>query len=281
MAKWQWCLVGEDNKLLTGWQKVGDYWYLLDTYGVMKTGWYQDNNGKWYYLNPVPNDKFPQGAMVTGWLKYNDKWYYLYKTTNASQSEYVGTTAYSCTKTIDDNECTFDTDGVWKESRSYVSEQCISFIKGYEDLWSKADYDGTGDTDAQLTIGYGTTKVSVPEAFPNGINSTCTEEQACTWLAQEINKMAAIVKADLDAKNITLTQNEFDAIMSFSYNCGESALLGSTLYKNIIAGIRDIYTITSNFQAWSKAGGQTLPGLFKRRTAEANIFLNGVYDSTH
>lgn len=275
MAKWKWCLVEKNDKLLTGWNKVGDYWYLMDSNGAMKTGWYQDANSKWYYLDPN------NGQMQIGWKQIDNKWYYLYETTNSSQGEYVGTTAYSCTKTIGDKEYTFDKDGVWIEGTGYISDDCVSFIKGYEDFWSKADYDGTGYTDAQLTIGYGTTKASVPEAFPNGINSTCTESEACTWLAQEINKMAAIVKANLDAKGITLTQNEFDAIMSFSYNCGESALLGSTLYKNIVAGVRDSATITANFQAWSKAGGVTLSGLYKRRTAEANIFLNGVYDSTH
>jgi lysozyme len=275
MAQWKWCLVGDDNKLLTGWNKVGDYWYFLEANGSMKTGWYQDANGKWYYFN----DK---GQMMTGWLQYNSKYYYLYEATNSAQCEYIGTTAYSCTKTLSDGKSyTFDADGVMQEDTGYISDDCVAFIKGYEDFWSKADYDGTGYTDAQLTIGYGTTKASVPEAFPDGIKSTCTESDACSWLAQEINKMAAIVKADLDAKSITLTQNEFDGLMSFSYNCGESALLGSTLYKNVVAGIRDVDTITANFQAWSKAGGVTLSGLYKRRTAEANIFLNGVYDSTH
>lgn len=274
MSKWAWCLVNDNGTLATGWNKIGDYWYFLNGNGTMQTGWYRDANGKWYYFNE-------SGQMATGWIQVSDKWYYLYEATNAAQGEFIGTTAYSCTKIIAGKSYAFDADGVWKESTGYVSENCVTFVKGYEQFYADAYYDGTGNTDAQLTIGYGTTKASVPEAFNNGTESTCTESEACGWLNQEINKMAAIIKADLDAKGVALTQNEFDGLMSFSYNCGESALLGSTLYKNVVAGIRDVDTITANFQAWSKAGGQRLQGLYKRRTAEANIFLNGVYDSTH
>lgn len=282
MSKWTWCLVNDNNSLVTGWNQVGDYWYLFDSNGAMKIGWYQDNNGKWYYLNETTDDKFPQGAMVTGWIQLNSKWYYFYEVTNAEQAEYIGTTAYSCTKTLSDGKTyTFDKDGVWQEGVGYISKHCVDFIKGYEDFFNHAYYDGTGYTDAQLTIGYGTTKASIPDAFPDGIDSTCTESQACEWLDQEINKKASIIKADLDSKGVTLSQNEFDALASFSYNCGEAALLGSTLYKNVCTGIKDLATITSNFQAWSNANGKRLDGLYKRRTAEANMFLNGVYNSSH
>lgn len=275
MSIWKWCLEDDNKKLVTGWTKVGDYWYYLESNGTMKTGWYQDTNGKWYYLKD-------NGQMATGWIQLNDKWYYLYEATNASQAEYIGTTAYNCTKIIDSKTYKFDADGVMQNtSTSLVSDDCVGFVKGYESFYDHAYYDGTGYTDAQLTIGYGTTKASVPEAFNNGTESTIRESDACYYLKQEIDKMAVIVKADLDAKGMALTQNEFDGLMSFSYNCGETALLGSTLYKNVVAGVRDADTIIANFQAWSRAGGVTLPGLYKRRTAEANIFLNGVYDSSH
>jgi lysozyme len=50
-------------------------------------------------------------------------------------------------------------------------------------------------------------------------------------------------------------------------------VLGSTLYKNVCAGVRDVATITANFTAWSKAGGQTLAGLLRRRQDEAKMFF--------
>ena len=74
-----------------------------------------------------------------------------------------------------------------------------------------------------------------------------------------------------------LVQNEFDALISFAYNCGTGGLLGSTLYKNVCNGVRDINTITSNFVAWSNGGGKRIEGLYRRRNKEADMFLNADY----
>lgn len=54
---------------VTGWKKIGSYWYYFDSYGNMKTGWVK-TGGKWYYLNE-------NGQMKTGWLLDNKQWYYL------------------------------------------------------------------------------------------------------------------------------------------------------------------------------------------------------------
>ncbi|QAT40912.1 SpoIID/LytB domain-containing protein [Clostridium sp. JN-9] len=78
-----------DNNYLTGWQKVNNKWYYLDSTGIMKTGWlkdgttwyFMDNSGAmdtgwikdgttWYFLND-------SGAMATGWIKSGGKWYFL------------------------------------------------------------------------------------------------------------------------------------------------------------------------------------------------------------
>ena len=105
-----------------------------------------------------------------------------------------------------------------------------------------------------------------------------TKQEATEMLKDLINKKyAPIIKADLDSKGIILKQNEFDAFVSFSYNCGTAGLLSSTLYKNVVAGIRDSNTITSNFQAWSNGNGKRIEGLYRRRTKEAAMFLNSDY----
>jgi lysozyme len=275
MSIWKWCLLKDDNTLATGWQKVGDYWYFMDSNGTMKTSWYQDQNSKWYYLKD-------NGQMATGWIQYNDKWYYLYEATNAAQGEYIGTTAYSCTKILSDGKSyTFDKDGVWIENTNILSDNGADFIGSWEGLWLKADYDPIyPGVDKYMTIGYGTTKETLPEAFPDGINSTCTKEQAREWLIYEGRDKAETIKSDLDNKNISLKQYEMDALISFAYNCGagQDGLLGSTLYKNVVAGIRDMATITANFQAWSNDDkGNKIPGIYRRRTSEAALFLNGDY----
>jgi lysozyme len=262
MSIWKWCLIKDDNTLAIGWNQVGDYWYFMEPNGAMKTGWYQDANSKWYYLKD-------NGQMATGWIQLEDKWYYLYETTNANQGEYIGTTAYSCTKTLADGKTySFDDQGVWIKSQSLVSDTLIDFIKSFEGFSATPYFDEVN----VKTLGYGMTGTEI-----EGINSV-TEEQATQMLKDLINnKYAPVVKSDLDSKGVVLNQAEFDSLISFSYNCGTSALLGSTLYKNVCAGIKDAATITTNFQAWSNAGGQRLEGLYNRRTKEANIFLNSDY----
>lgn len=263
MSKWCWCLENENGQLVTGWVQVGDYWYYLNPNGTMKTGWYQDSNSKWYYLDPV------SGQMQVGWKQIDNKWYYLYETTNAIQGEYIGTTAYSCTKTLPDGKSyTFDADGVWIKDASLVSNELIDFIKSWEGFYSTPYFDEVG----VKTLGYGMTGEEI-----EGLTSV-TEGQASEMLKGLVNnKYAPVIKQDLDSKGIVLNQNEFDALVSFAYNCGTSGLLGSTLYKNVVAGVRDSDTITANFQAWSNGGGQRIEGLYRRRTKEAAMFLNADY----
>ena len=56
------------------WLMTGNEWYRFDDKGYMMTGWYTDENGKKYYLNPVSDGS--RGAMKTGWQIIDEKWYY-------------------------------------------------------------------------------------------------------------------------------------------------------------------------------------------------------------
>lgn len=258
MSKWAWCLVKDDKTLATGWNKVGDYWYYLDKNGAMKTGRVQDpTNNKWYYLNY-------DGQMQTGWVKDNGKSYYFQE----DGSMFVnGTTP---------DGYTVGSDGAWIDS--LLSDAGAEFIGSWEGLYLKAYEDPYyPGNKSWWTIGYGTTYSVTPSAFPDGLNSKCTKEQAIGWLKDEAKNCAETIKADLNSKSIILSQNQLDALISFAYNCGTGALLGSTLYKNIVEGVRDSDTITSNFQAWSNANGVRSPGLFKRRNSESTLFLNSDY----
>lgn len=226
---WKWCLVDENNTLLTGWQQVDGIWFYLTCNGTMAIGWIKVDN-KWYYLSA-------NGAMVS-----------------------------NCTLEIEGKNYNFNTDGSMVES--LVSNECIDFIKSWEGF-SATPY---RDEVNILTLGYGMTGEEI-----QGI-SEVTEEEATSMLKDWINnKYAPVIKLDLESKGISLNQSEFDALVSMSYNVGTGGLLGSTLYKNVVADIRDSSTITSNFQAWSKAGGQRLEGLYRRRTKEAAMFLNADY----
>ncbi|NFR85651.1 cell wall-binding protein [Clostridium botulinum] len=256
MSQWKWCVENENGTIIKGWYEDNGKWYYLKDNGTMATGWIKNKDGRWYYLDE-------SGAMKTGWLKDNNKWYYLESNSTGYKGEMYG----NRTAIIDGKEYSFNGSGAWIED-SLVSAKCIEFIKSWEGYYSKPYYDCVG----VRTLGYGMTGKEI-----EGLEYV-TEGQATSMLKEWINKKyAPPIKKDLDFKGITLKQHEFDALVSFAYNCGTAGLLSSTLYKNIVAGIRDKDTITSNFQAWSNGGGKRIEGLYRRRTKEAAMFLNADY----
>ncbi|WP_017352775.1 glycoside hydrolase family protein [Clostridium sp. ZBS4] len=256
MTQWKWCVEGQDGKVIKGWYEESGNWYYLNDEGIMQTGWAKDKDGLWYYMNS-------NGIMQVGWIELKGIWYYLEESSNG----YKGKCYIDCTETINGKQYTFDKDGHMLEN-SLVSEDCINFIKSWEGFFEKPYYDAVG----VLTLGYGMTGDEI-----KGLSSI-TESKASDMLKDLINnKYAKAIKKDLDSKGVNLKQCEFDALISFAYNCGIVGLLGSTLYKNIVAGIRNPNTITDNFQAWSNGGGKRIEGLYRRRTKEANMFISGDY----
>lgn len=69
-----------------------------------------------------------------------------------------------------------------------------------------------------------------------------------------------------------MSQGQFDAMVSFAFNCGEAALRSSTLLKKHLS--RDYAGAAKEFARWNKAGGKVLPGLVKRRAAEAALYMS-------
>ena len=118
------------------------------------------------------------------------------------------------------------------------------------------------------TIGYGAT------FYPGGKKVTMsdaaiTEEQAVELLA---NMLVSFEKY-VDSYCVdTITQNQFDALVSFAYNLGPANLKSSTLLKKVNANPND-ESIRLEFMKWVKAGGKTLTGLVRRREAEANLYF--------
>jgi lysozyme len=69
-----------------------------------------------------------------------------------------------------------------------------------------------------------------------------------------------------------INQNQFDALVSFAYNLGVGNLKSSTLLKKVNANPSDP-TIRDEFMKWVNGGGKKLPGLVKRRQAEADLYF--------
>ena len=118
------------------------------------------------------------------------------------------------------------------------------------------------------TIGYGAT------FYPGGkkvtmMDAAITEEQAVELLA---NMLVSFEKY-VDSYCVdTITQNQFDALVSFAYNLGPANLKSSTLLKKVNANPND-ESIKLEFLKWVKAGGKTLKGLVRRREAEAELYF--------
>lgn len=242
-----------------------DKWYYLKQDGAMaENEWIQDKDGRWYYLSA-------NGEMQTGWIQLKGIWYYLEPSSNGFKGEcYINRKA-----TIDGKEYSFDKYGHMIENG--VSDNLVNFIKGYEGYFNHWYNAGDGYD----TIGYGTaTSGKVGKRLKSKGITSCTKSQATAWLKEEINNMASSIKDKLNADGRTLSQNQFDALASFAYNCGTASLFGSTLWKYVING-NSASDIQIAFLMWNKCNGRSLEGLTKRRQAEADMYNYGVYNSNH
>src|ERR1043165_6307295 len=115
-----------------------------------------------------------------------------------------------------------------------------------------------------LTIGYGCT-----EGIREG--EIWTQQHAQDAFRKELVKHEAAVAR---MATVDLNQNQFDALVSFSYNCGTGALQKSTLLKKLNAG--DLEGAGRAFASWNRGGNKVLAGLVRRRAAEAALFLKPI-----
>ena len=82
-----------------------------------------------------------------------------------------------------------------------------------------------------------------------------------------------MVITELYADEIVVNQNQFDALISFSYNLGVTRLVNSTLWRYLCDG--KYRMAAGQFIRWNKCNGKVLQGLTYRREAEAKLFLEG------
>lgn len=134
----------------------------------------------------------------------------------------------------------------------------IALIKEYEGLRLGAYLCSAG----VLTIGYGHTG-GVKEG------DLITEQKAEQLLQDDLKKFENGV---LRLVRVPLTQNQFDALVSFAFNLGVGNLGKSTLLKML--NDRDYKGAASQFIRWNKAAGKELAGLTRRRIAESELFLS-------
>lgn len=141
-----------------------------------------------------------------------------------------------------------------------ISPKGIALIKSAEGLRLKA-YPDPGTGGLPWTIGYGST---------SGVtrNMVITEAQAEQMLAADLVRFERAVDRLV---RVPVSQGQFDALVSFTYNVGEGNFTKSTLLRKLNAG--DATGAAEQFPRWVNAAGRVLPGLVKRRAAERAMFL--------
>lgn len=143
-----------------------------------------------------------------------------------------------------------------------ISQNGIELIKSFEGCVLT----GYPDVGGVPTVGYGSTG---PDVY---IGMKITQAEAERRLAKELehfeNGVSNLVK-------VAINQNEFDALVSFSFNVGLGAFQRSTLLRLLNDGTeRDI--VSSEFLRWNKVDGKPVEGLTRRRKAEQALFLTKV-----
>jgi len=119
------------------------------------------------------------------------------------------------------------------------------------------------------TIGYGNTYYSDGKRVTL-LDKDITKQQAFEMFKEIANRFAKRV----DELVITeLTQNQFNALVSFAYNVGTGNFSSSTLLKKINKNPNDL-TLKAEFLRWNKAGGKVINGLTNRRNEEADLYFS-------
>lgn len=147
-----------------------------------------------------------------------------------------------------------------------IQSRGLQIIKEFESLKLKPYLCPAGIP----TIGYGSTY------YEDGTKVTLndlpiTEQRADELLANISDKFSIQVSKLL---KVELNQNQFDALVSFSFNIGIGNLTTSTILKKI--NEKDFENTSLEFAKWNKSGGKVLNGLITRREKERQLFALNV-----
>ena len=141
-----------------------------------------------------------------------------------------------------------------------LSEHGKELIKSFEGFRLTAYKDGGG----VWTIGWGHTGSDVTPG------RSITQERADFLFDADIIEFEEGVNSLV---KVPLTQNQFDALVSFAYNCGGDALENSTLLRLLNEG--EYVRAAAQLPRWNKDNGVVVKGLVRRRAAERQLFEGG------
>jgi GH24 family phage-related lysozyme (muramidase) len=150
-----------------------------------------------------------------------------------------------------------------------LSKRGAQFIARFEGIRLKLYNDPAGH--CTIGIGHlvhrGRCNGSEPAEFKKGI----TRERAYALLQRDARKMEAAVHG----LGVPLNQNQFDALVSFTYNLGPNWMKRKSGLRDALLA-RRYRDVPREMRKWVKAGGKVLPGLVRRREAEGRLFATAV-----
>lgn len=157
---------------------------------------------------------------------------------------------------------TFEALATNKKQSNNLSDNGMKLLEQFEGLRLEAYLDSA----SIATIGFGSIK------YPNGnkvkLGDKITKTQAKEYKLHDLKEFESTVNTSV---TVPLSQNQYDALVSLSYNIGSGAFKSSTLLKKLNSG--DYKGAAEQFLAWNKAGGKKVQGLVNRREAEQKLFL--------
>jgi lysozyme len=144
-----------------------------------------------------------------------------------------------------------------------MTEAGLDLIRQAEGFRSQAYRDSGG----VLTIGYGHTSMAGAPAVTAGMRVTIDEAESI--LRRDVAQFALVVRKAL---RVQLSERQFSALVSFCYNVGGASFARSSVLLSVNSG--DYAAVPRRLALWNKAAGKVLPGLIKRRAAEAAMFMS-------
>jgi len=146
-----------------------------------------------------------------------------------------------------------------------MTEEGVALIRRFEGFRANAYRCPAG----VWTIGFGHTSQAGPPAVRPGM--VLGEDEANRILAADVQRFADEV-GPLLAREVSAAQ--FSALVSFAYNVGVAAFRSSSVLKAVNDG--RFAEVPARLKLWVKGGGRVLPGLERRRAAEAEMFMSDV-----
>ena len=160
-----------------------------------------------------------------------------------------------------------------------VSEAFLGILKQMEGFYAQPYWDY-----GQYSIGYGSYCCPLLDdpwtdpTYKYYMENPITEEQATQLLLNELSGFERSVNNVIKKHGLNLKQHQYDALVSFSYNCGAGWTNELTGYLNTAVRLGDVSNdLIYGLCLWSTAGGKYI--LIPRRMSEANMYINGEYKS--